>query len=266
MKINEYYKAQSLDEAYEILLDNEKNIIIGGGAWLKLTKKDVETAVDITKIGLNEIIATKDFIEIGAMTSLRQIEESDIIKNQSNGILSEAISQIMGVGIRNIATIGGSVMGKYAFSDILTPLLTMDASLIFYKQGEMSLADFLNTKRISKDILTKIVIPKNEKKGFFYKVQKTRLDFAVINVAVTKGELIDIAIGARPSVSMRPVQALEFINNQKSITDEVINKTAELAVKETKFGTNSRSSKEYREMVTEVYIKRGLKEVISNES
>ena len=266
MKINNYYKAQSLQEAYEVLLEDSKNIIIGGGAWLKLTNKDVETVVDITSIGLNEIIELPNQIEIGSMTSLRQIEQCDAIQQLSNGILSEAINHIMGVSIRNIATIGGSIMGRYSFSDIITPLLVMDASLIFYKLGEISLTEFIENKKIPNDILLKIVIPKTNKIGYFYKVQKSRLDFAVVNVAITKGETIDIAVGARPSLTKRPVKAIEFINAAKDVNDEIIHQTALMAIDELKFGTNAKASDEYREIVTKVYIKRGLKEVMSNEN
>ena len=102
LKINNYYKAKSIEDAYKVLLEDEKNIVIGGGAWLKLTNKQVSTCIDIAEIGLIDVISYEDKIEIGAMTSLRQIEKSDEIKQICSGILSDAISQIMGIGIRNI--------------------------------------------------------------------------------------------------------------------------------------------------------------------
>ena len=265
LKIRDYYKANSLEDAYRVLLEDDLNIIIAGGAWLKQNNKQVNKAIDITMIGLNEITATDTTIEIGAMASLRQIETSDLVKQQCNGILSEAINHIMGVGIRNIATLGGSVMGKYAFSDLFTPLLVMDASLIFYKKGKMSITEFLNTKRMEKDILLKILIPKGNSKGYFHKVQKTRLDFAVINVAISKNKVFDIAIGARPSIAARPTKAIEFINSKRYITEAIIKETTEIAIEELKFSTNSKSSSEYRTLVAATYLKRGLKEVMSNE-
>ncbi len=54
---------------------------------------------------------------------------------------------------------------------------------------------------------------------------------------------------------------MEYVNNQKEITAEVIEETARIATEELKFGTNSRASKEYRIELAKVYIKRGLKEV-----
>ena len=265
LKIKEYFKAPSLDQAYTALLEDDSNILIAGGAWLRQSNKQVNKAIDITMIGLNEITATDNTIEIGAMASLRQIETSEIISKQFNGILSNAVGKIMGIPIRNIATIGGSIMGKYSFSDVLTPLLVMDVSLIFYNYGEISLEEFMQIKKFQKDILTKIVIKKEQGKGYFHKLAKTSLDFAVINVAISKGDTFKIAIGARPSVSTKCYKAMEYINEFKVITNEVIEDTVEIAIEETKFGTSSRASSEYRADVAKAYIIRGLKEVFSNE-
>lgn len=264
MRINNYVKVDTLAEGFE-LLQKENSLIIGGGAWLKLTNKDIDSVIDISAVGLNEIIDKDDEIEIGAMVSLRQIETSEIISKQFNGILSNAVGKIMGIPIRNIATIGGSIMGKYSFSDVLTPLLVMDVSLIFYNYGEISLEEFMQIKKFQKDILTKIVIKKEQGKGYFHKLAKTSLDFAVINVAISKGDTFKIAIGARPSVSTKCYKAMEYINEFKVITNEVIEDTVEIAIEETKFGTSSRASSEYRADVAKAYIIRGLKEVFSNE-
>jgi CO/xanthine dehydrogenase FAD-binding subunit len=264
LRINNYVKVDTLAEGFE-LLQKENSLIIGGGAWLKLTNKDIDSVIDISAVGLNEIIDKDDEIEIGAMVSLRQIETSEIISKQFNGILSNAVGKIMGIPIRNIATIGGSIMGKYSFSDVLTPLLVMDVSLIFYNYGEISLEEFMQIKKFQKDILTKIVIKKEQGKGYFHKLAKTSLDFAVINVAISKGDTFKIAIGARPSVSTKCYKAMEYINEFKVITNEVIEDTVEIAIEETKFGTSSRASSEYRADVAKAYIIRGLKEVFSNE-
>jgi len=264
LRINNYVKVDTLAQGFE-LLQKENSLIIGGGAWLKLTNKDIDSVIDISAVGLNEIIDKDDEIEIGAMVSLRQIETSEIISKQFNGILSNAVGKIMGIPIRNIATIGGSIMGKYSFSDVLTPLLVMDVSLIFYNYGEISLEEFMQIKKFQKDILTKIVIKKEQGKGYFHKLAKTSLDFAVINVAISKGDTFKIAIGARPSVSTKCYKAMEYINEFKVITNEVIEDTVEIAIEETKFGTSSRASSEYRADVAKAYIIRGLKEVFSNE-
>ena len=57
-------------------------------------------------------------------------------------------------------------------------------------------------------------------------MKKTPLDFAVVNVAVSKGKDIKISLGARPSISVLAKKAMEFINKEKSITKEVIQKSS----------------------------------------
>ena len=266
LELNNYTRVSSLDEAYELLLENEKNIIVGGGAWLKLTNKKVDNLIDISTIGLNEIIEKDDSIEIGAMTSLRQIETSDIVSKQLDGIVSKAARSIMGVNIRNIATIGGSIMGKYSFSDLLTPLVVMNTTLVFYKKGEVALEEFMNTKKFPKDILVKVIIEKQKGKGFFYNMKKTALDFAVINVAVTKTDTVKIAIGARPGLTKLPTETLKKINETTKINEEMIKNFAKEVRNEISVSSNSRAGKEYREELVEVYVRRGLMEVFGNES
>lgn len=35
MEVNHYQKAKSLEEAYQLLNENSRNSILGGGTWLK---------------------------------------------------------------------------------------------------------------------------------------------------------------------------------------------------------------------------------------
>lgn len=266
MKINEFVRPSTLEDAYKLLNENNDNVVLGGGLWLRLSTKNIEKAIILDDVVLDEIIETKDSFEIGSMTSLRAIETNPELLDYFNGILPDAISQVMGVALRNMATIGGSIMGKYAFSDIIPPLLVMKTDLVFYKQGTMSLEDFLEHKGKLKDILVKVVIHKQNGYGYFKKVRKTALDFAVLNITIAYTNKFEIQIGARPSISMKPEKALEFINNQKKINDDVIAQTAKFACEELRFGSNTRAGQEYRKNVCEVYIKRGLKEVISDES
>jgi len=262
VKINNYHLAKSLEEAYKLLNENKQNAIVAGGAWIRLSSKEIETAIDLGGLGLDQIVETKDAFEIGSMTTLRQIEKEEGIVKHYDGALSNALSHIMGVPIRNLATIGGSIVGKYSFSDVLTPLAIMEVELEFYKKGRLSLEDFLVSKDRSKDILVKVIIKKEEAKGYFKKMQKTGLDFAVVNVAVSKkADTFKIAVGARPSLVKFAVNAMEFINKAKEVNEEVILETAEIAGKELKFGTNSKASEAYRRNIAIAYIKRGLREV-----
>ncbi len=261
MNIGNYVKVKSIEEAYNLLQEDKDNLIVGGGAWLKQTNKNVKTMIDLERCNLNQITENKDTLVIGSMTTLRDLECNKSLKEIDGGILVKAISGIMGVSIRNIATIGGSIVGRYSFSDILTPLLVMDCTLEFFKDGSMTIQEFLSTKKLN-DILLNITIKKSNNKGYFYAMKKTSLDFAVINVAITKGKTISIAVGARPSVAALQTEAMDYINNEQ-VNTEAIDKTASMISSQTKFGSNAKASEEYRRSITNTYIKRGLKEVTS---
>jgi len=267
MEIVNYFKAQNVEEAHKKLIEDPSNLIIGGGAWLRLSSKTVETAIDLEHVGLNKIVETDSSIEFDASVTLRELEKTEALKNLFNGIVNKGVNGIMGVALRNLATVGGSIFGKYSFSDFITPLLAMNVEVELYKVGRMKLEDFLKFRLKEKDILLKLIVKKEEGLGYYYKMKKTGLDFAVINVAVSlSNSKFKIVVGARPSLAAYALEAMEFINSQKEITKEIIEETVSIAVKELKFGTNSKASKEYRIELAKVYIRRGLNEVTNNEN
>ena len=262
MKINNYHVAKSVEEAYEVLNQDASNLILAGGAWLRMSTKVVDTAVDLSKCGLDQIVETDDTFEIGAMVTLREVEKHAGLLNHFSGVFNQGIHAIMGVAIRNLATIGGSVAGRYAFSDLLTPLLVFKTEVEFFEKGRMTLEEFLALKGKHQDILTKIIIKKEKGVGYYYTMKKTGLDFAVLNVAISNvNNEFKIALGARPSVAMLAKEAMAFINKQEAVTEEVILEAAKIASEELKFGSNQRASSEYRTQLAGVYVKRGLKEV-----
>lgn len=266
MKVSEYVKAKSLNEAYELLKDNKRNHIIAGGAWIKISVKSADMLISLEELNLDKIIENGDFIEVGALATLREIETNEMIKNLYDGILSQAIGNIMGVSVRNIATLGGSVMGKFSFSDIFPVLEVLDTKLVFHKQGEIELMDFVNNPKFEKDILVKIKIRNQKGNGFFKNVAITPLDFSIINVAVSQvNEAIKISIGSTPYIAKPCLQAMECINGAKTITSELIEKCSNIVLEEMKFSNNNRASKEYREELAKVYVARGIKQVINYE-
>ncbi len=262
MEANRYLRPATLEETYQLLLQDPKNILLGGGLWLKKSTPSANALVDLSALGLDAIKDLGDRLEIGAMVTLRDFELSPLVKEICGGVLTEATSQIMGVAFRNGATIGGSVAGRFPFSDIITPLLALDAQLVFYPHKEMSLADFLALKGRLSDILTHVVIKKSKGRSFFKKVKTTALDFAVINVAIA---YIDgnyrIAIGSRPSVASLALQTMDSVNNKKKLSKEEVLKAAEIASEELSYASTNAASAEYRKALVKAYVKRGLEEV-----
>ncbi len=263
MQVAEFVKPKSLDEAFELINTNNKNQIIGGGAWMKLTVKQADKLVSLDDLSLRGIEVFEDRIEIKALTTLREIEVHQDIQKLYSGILSEACHNIMGIGVRNIATIGGTVMARLAFSDIYPVLLAMDATLVFHKAKEIRFKEFLSNPRMTRDILLKVVLRKNEGTGFFRKVSTTALDFAIINFGMVKNsDGISIAIGSTPSVAKLAEEAMAYLNSQEQISDSEILHATDLVLREIPISSNMRGSKEYRIELVKAYVKRGLRKVI----
>lgn len=259
MKANSYVRAKSLEEAYSLLKENPLNKILGGGLWLKKGNAQINTLIDLIDLGLDKIEEEDGYVKVGALVSQRDFEKSELVKGCYNGMLNEAVSKIMGPAFRQTATIGGSIIGKYGFSDLITALLACDVKLVFYPSGVKTLDEYLNEPGISKEILTHILIKECHRKAYFKKVGMTALDYPIVNVAIThclKHDLYTIAVGSRAGVAALAIDAMEAINNGEKDFDKV----AEL-VSKMKFTDSMASKADYREHLAKVYVRRGLEEV-----
>ena len=257
LRAENYYKPHTLEEAFSKLKEDARNSIIAGGLWMKKTGLSYNTLIDLSELELNYIKEDKDTIYVGAMTSLRDFENSPIINSLFDGVTAFGVREVMGPAFRNTATIGGSIYGRYPFSDVITSLLTLDVTLFFYPEKTMSLEEYLNYKGKVEGILKEIRIKKENGKAFFKKVKTTPLDFPLINFSIVKrsGKHY-IAVGSRPMVAALAHKAMEAAD-KGIVFDEV----AEMAVQELQFMDSFNISKDYRLELAKVYIRRGLEEV-----
>lgn len=261
MKVRKYYIAKSLEDAYAVLQKDSKNAILGGGLWLKKANSPIDTLIDISKLGLDRIIDHKDHVEIGSLVSEREFEISESVKSIADGIVSIGTGEIMGVPFRHMATIGGSVAGKYPFSDIITPLLALDVTLHFYPERKISLSEYLSNKD-KLGILVSISIKKEKARGYFKKVEVTALDFPIVNIAICKvGNQYRISVGSRPSVASLALEAMSYLNGIKHPEAKDFERAAELASTSLRFSNSPSASEEYRRALAKTYVRRGLEEV-----
>ena len=126
--------AESLEQAYE-LNQKKRNCIIGGMLWLKMGNRMVPTAIDLSNLGLNTIEENEEEFSIGCMTTLRQLEQHEGLNSYTNGAVSESVRSIVGVQFRNLATVGGSIFGRFGFSDVLTCGISLRDGQIYTAVG-----------------------------------------------------------------------------------------------------------------------------------
>ena len=199
--IQKYVRAQSLEEAYQ-LNQAKRNRIVGGMLWLRLGRGGVGTAIDLSGLGLDKIEETEEEFSIGAMATLRQLEQHEGLNAYCSGAVRNAVKDIVGVQFRNMATVGGSIWGRFGFSDVLTVFLAMDCYVELYKGGVVSLEDFADMKK-DNDILVRLIVKKTPGKVVYTAMRNQRTDFPVLTCALSNiGGEYRAVIGARPAKAM----------------------------------------------------------------
>jgi CO/xanthine dehydrogenase FAD-binding subunit len=98
-----------------------------------------------------------------------------------------------------MATVGGSIWGRFGFSDVLTVFLAMDAYVELYKGGIIPLEQFAKMKK-DNDILVRLIVKKIPCKVIYTAMRNQSTDFPVLACAVScmNGEY-RASIGARPA-------------------------------------------------------------------
>ena len=256
MTIREYKRAETLEEAWQ-LNQKRQNRVLGGMIWLKMETINVGTAIDLSGLGLDTIEETEDGFSIGAMVTLRQLEEHPGLAAYTHGAVREALRHIVGVQLRNLATVGGSIYSRFGFSDVLTLFLAMDCSVELYKGGIVPLQEYAE-RPYDRDILVRLIVKKTAAEYLYQSVRNSQTDIPVLTCAAAR--LADgsyrIAIGARPLKAVRfdlPVRQAPAAELAQAMADEVKQQIVT--------GANMRGSAEYRRHLSGVLTKRAVLEL-----
>ena len=272
---NQYVRAQSLDEAYE-LYQKKPNFVLGGMLWLKMKNKTLGTAIDLCDLGLDQIDEDENEFRIGAYATLRQIETHEALNAYTHGAIAESVRHIVGVQFRNVATVGGSIWGRFGFSDVMTIFRALGAKVQLHKAGIMDLDEFAALPRTTRDVLVSVIVPKNAKGVVYLSQRNQSTDFPVLTCAVANrsGRYVAV-IGASPYMA-EPVWDEDGIldgiadaktDSNAALTDNSennakIDKFAEYVAEHIRFGSNIRAGAEYREIICRVLTRRAVTQAL----
>ena len=264
MTIREYKRAESLEEAWQ-LNQKRNNRVIGGMIWLKMENINVGTAIDLSGLGLDKIEETAEGFSIGAMVPLRQIELHEGLNAYTDGAVRESVRHIVGVQLRNLATVGGSIYSRFGFSDVLTMFLGMDTWVELYDAGRIPLTEFVNMKK-DNDILVNIIVRKEPLLTCYLSQRNIKTDFPVLTCAASViGNEARTVIGARPARAMIVEDKKQILKNFRNMTkkqkEEAIEAFAEYAAENVPTAGNMRGSKEYRTLLVKVLTRRAWEAV-----
>jgi carbon-monoxide dehydrogenase medium subunit len=231
----EYHAPKSLDEAVELLekLGEGAHVLAGGTDLIPHMKQRKVEAKHVVNIkGIPELACIKetpDGVHIGALTKLRAIELSPLIKEKTP-LLSEAARSVGSLQIRNLGTIGGNICNASPSADMATPLMAVDAKAhVYSKDGakEYPIAEFFHGRSEARlergELVTGFTVPllPEGAGSAFEKIGWTTLDIATVNVAAVvtlKDGKIDhcsIALGACSPAPIRVVLAEEALKGKE---------------------------------------------------
>ena len=163
----------------------------------------------------------------------------------------------MGVQFRNLATVGGSLWGRFGFSDVLTLLLALDAQVELYHAGRMSLEEFTQLPRQQHDILTHVLIPKGARQVVYQSQRNISTDFPTLTCALSKkdGEYTCV-VGARPQMAQVYRDEKGLLSG--GVTEETARAFGKDVAQRAKFGSSLRAGEDYRREICAVLVRRGL--------
>ena len=137
----EYHRPKTLTEALELL---DRGIPLAGGTELTPRREDIPAVIDLQELGLAFMELRDDTIVIGAAVKLQAMVENEELLPSA---LREACRLEASLNLRNMATLGGTVISADGRSPVVTVLLAMEAKAVLEPGSEaVSLEELLDQR------------------------------------------------------------------------------------------------------------------------
>ncbi len=277
----DYLEPHSLDEALGMLAEHgERARLVAGstdflvrfrtGAWRPETVVCMQHVPGLDGIDFND----DDGLSIGAMVTVQDIEQSDIVRTRYPALVAGAAA-FAGVQVRNLATVAGNICNASPAGDTLPALLAYDAQCrVVGPGGERWLPldeVFLGPGRTaleSGEIMTEIRLPApGPDTGGLYIKHSPRgaMDISAIGVASVVSLAGDgtcarvrIALGSVAPTPMRAYGAEGYLVGQQPNV-ETIAEAGRIAAQASSPIADVRSGADYRREMVQVLTERTLR-------
>lgn len=188
----EYLRPKTIEEAMALMY---RGVPLAGGTALVPRRRSLNALVDLSELGLEGIRVQEHSVEIGSMTKLQAIVESDNLP----AALREACSLEAGWNLRNMISLIGAIMESDARSPLLATLLALNAQAAQFSAKASIDLDALMDEREKARLITDVSFTKPSML-LYEQVARTPKDFPLVCVALAKvkedGEVrIRIALG-----------------------------------------------------------------------
>ena len=202
----EFHKPISIQEASQIVAENEDAKFIAGGMTLLPTMKmrlaSPTDLIDLSNIQeLNGLCDAGDTVEIGAMTTHAEIAASELVR-EAIPALANLANRIGDAQVRNRGTIGGSLSNSDPAADYPAAVLGLDA-IVKTDRRQIAADEFfvsLFETALEPDEIIESVTFRKPARAAYSKFPNPASRYAVVGVMVSDiGENIRVAVtGAGP--------------------------------------------------------------------
>jgi CO/xanthine dehydrogenase FAD-binding subunit len=179
-----WYFPESLDEARGLL---GRGQVHGGGTQiLKTNMSRIKGMIDLGRLGLKYLKNDRGIIRIGAAQTYTGVVRA-LEKIDSGHILVRALRASSSESLRNRITAGGSVAAFPAWSDIMGPLLALEASatLAGKNEGDYPVSEFVEGGQLKEEsLITELSFPLGTWDSSYHREIRVAFDHALFTVTV----------------------------------------------------------------------------------
>jgi carbon-monoxide dehydrogenase medium subunit len=252
MRPFELIEPRSLPEAIAALQGEDARPMSGGTALMLMMKAGVlkpARLVSLRKLSLEKIDLEGGVLRIGAMTTLRAVEKSDLVR-KGWPVITRTLRTLSNVRVRNVATLGGHLAHGDPHMDLPPLLSALGATVTIAGPGgersssvEALYRGYLETTLKSGELITRVDVPAlgNKRAAYLKCTTRSADDWPALGVAVLlDGEKQTIFVSAATD---KPTRLLSV--------DEISNMEIE---------GDLHGSAAYKKQLLKVYLKRAIDE------
>lgn len=186
----QWHFPKDLDEAAGLL--GKKGVVphAGGTALIRRGVDGLRGFVDLGGLGLGHFKAADGSVEIGAMQTYEDVRRN-MAGVDSQSILIAALG-FLPPQLRNRITVGGSVAAFPTWSDIIGPLIALDAKVNIGGKngGSYGIVEFVKNASLKDGgIITSVRFESKGWKSHYFRADRTSFDYSAFNLSfLVRGE------------------------------------------------------------------------------
>lgn len=275
----ELHEASSLSEASALLARHapDARLLAGGTDLLvdlKTARLHARCLISLDRIpGLSGVSVRNGRLHIGALTTIRQLSESPVLRGPWQAIRDAAL-QMAAPQVRNLATVGGNIASSVPCADLPPILTALRGSVVLFSgaaQREVALESFFLGPRCNVlaagEILTEVILPApTRNSGAAYERFALRDGNGIAVAAVAAWLALDggrvrdarIVLGAVAPVP-KPAHAAGALLIGRAPDEDAFEEAAQAAMQSAEPISDVRGSAGYRRELVRVLTRRALR-------